>query len=325
MRPWIKLHTTRLDDVRLLRLNERQQLRYFQMYLLAGRLNVDGLFSENSERLNERDIAIKLRVTDVKQFINDFKALKSAGLIKTNGHGPYIADFGIEQVDWSKKQESDRERKARQRGHDNVTRDKHVTVKKSRKGHGYVTPLDQDQEVDQTKKKIKTKKKKEIKNQPPPKPSSSKRKPKTLVGGGGNKSSSSSSWMSQLTQQGQEIAPIIHPILRSSGLGHSKIVNLINSVATRISTSDAKRITLAALASVYADDDVRNKPVVAAHRIENDQVPALFMNSNTWKIIPVEVLKAADVDVDRLPRESSSPANTSSDVVKRVAAAHVAR
>lgn len=309
MRPWIKLHTTRLDDVRLLRLNERQQLRYFQMYLLAGRLNVDGLFTENNERLNERDIAIKLRITDVKQFINDFKALKSAGLIKANGHGPYIADFATEQVDWSKKQEQDRERKARQRGHEPVTRDEPVTGKRSRKVHGNVTPLDQDQEVDQTKKKIK--KEKKIKNPPPPKPSASKRKASALVGGGGSSSSSSNDWMSQLTKHGQEIAPIIHPILRSSGLGHSKIVNLLNSLATRITTSEAKRVTLAALASVYADDDVRNKPVVAAHRMANDQVPALFMNSNTWKVIPAEVLKVADVDLSRLPRDTTPMTNKS--------------
>lgn len=160
-RPWIKFHTTKLDDVRLLRLTERQQLRYFQMYLLAGRLNADGLFIENEERLSDADIALKLRVNDVKQFTADLTALKKAKLIKVNGHGPFIEDFAREQVDWSKKQEQDRERKQKQR-HADVTRDSGVTVSKSRKGHGDVTPLDQ--------KKIKKKKKKEIKNHQPPTP-----------------------------------------------------------------------------------------------------------------------------------------------------------
>jgi hypothetical protein len=306
-RPWIKLHTTTLDDVRLLRLNERQQLRYYQMYLLAGRLNADGSFTENGERLNETDIAIKLRIADAKQFVTDFKALKSAGLIKANGHGPYLAAFVVEQVDWSKKQEQERERKARQRGHDNVTRDANVTETKSRNRHALVTPLDQ------TKTKKKIKKEKKIKNPPPPKPSSSKRRPAALVVGGGNKSSSSSTWMQELNDQERELAQVMHPILRSCGLGQAKIEKLIPSVATRIKLPDAKRITLAAIASVYADDDVRNKAIVAAHRIENDQVPLLFMNSSTWQVIPAEVLQAADVNIDRSPRAMRE------DVIRKVA------
>jgi hypothetical protein len=111
--------------------------------------------------------------------------------------------------------------------------------------------------------------------------------------------------------------------MRSAGLGHSKIVNLLSSVATRILPSDAKRVTLAALASVYADEEVRNKPVVAAHRMINEQVPALFMNSNTWQVIPADVLHVADVDLNRLPREYSS-AGSNHDAIKRVAA-NVAR
>ncbi len=149
--------------------------------------------------------------------------------------------------------------------------------------------------------------------QPPPKPSSSKRKPAALVVGGGNKSSSSSTWMQELNNQERELAQVMHPILRSCGLGQAKIEKLIPSVATRIKLPDAKRITLAAIASVYADDDVRNKAIVAAHRIENDQVPPLFMNSSTWQVIPAEVLQAADVNIDRSPRAMRE------DVIRKVA------
>ncbi len=303
MRPWIKMHTTTLDDTRILRLNERQQLRYFQLYLLAGRLNADGLFVENGARLDETDIAIKLRVPDPKQFSADVKTLKQAGLIRVNGKGPYIEAFAREQVDWSRKQEQERERKARQRGKDvpaDVTHMSRVTKSKSRNGHAVVTPLDQDQ----TKKKIK--KKKEIKNQPPPTPST-KRKAAPLVGGG-NKSSSTSSpaknWTDHYAPHEQEIAQI----MRVAGLGKGKIETLLHRVATRISPANAKQEILAALASVYSDDDVRNKPVVAAHRLENDQVPVIFTNSNTWRIIPAEILQAAGVDVERLPKQTTHSA-----------------
>lgn len=300
-RPWIKFHTTALDDVRLLRLNERQQLRYFQMYLLAGRLNADGLFVENNERLNEADIAIKLRVADRKLFTADFNALKKAGLIKVNGHGPYIEAFAREQVDWNKAQEQNRKRQADyKKRHASVTRDQNVTDEKSRVSNASVTPLDQTK----TKKKIKTKKKKEIKNQPPTKPSSFPTRRAAGVDGGGQKKKSRSSsslqsaeWMNTLTPIQRETAQIIAPILTASGLGHSKLVTLLPKVAMRIEPAQAKEYALAALASVYADKDVSNKPVVAAYRMENDQVSPVWTNKNTWQVIPAEVLKAADVQI----------------------------
>lgn len=310
MRPWIKLHTSTLDDTRVLRMNERQQLRYYQLYLLAGRLNADGLFVENGSRLDDVDIAIKLRITDAKQFSADLKALKQAGLIKVNGKGPFIEAFSREQVDWNRKQELERERKAKQR-HGDVTRDTDVTETKSRKRPADVTPLDQDQ----TKKKKKIKKEK--KTPPPTKPSSSRRKPKAAASGGGGNGSSSLDWLNQIDPAGHETAKVIAPILRSSGLGQAKTVTLLAKVATRIKPSDAIRYTLAALASVYGDNDIRNKPVVAAHRIEQDSVPPIFMNSNTWNILPAEVLASADVDPARLPKQETP---SRSSVIRKVAA-----
>jgi len=176
--------------------------------------------------------------------------------------------------------------------------------------------------------KTKTKTKTKTNNTPTiPKPLPSAKQGRALLaGGGGNKKSSTKkgrgnqdAWMDQLTAHERETAQIITPIMRSCGLGHSKIVTQLPIMATRIKPTDAKRYTLAALASVYADDDIRNKPIVALHRMMNDQVPVLFMNSNTWRKIPAEILKVADVDIDRLPRESSST-TSANDVVARVAA-----
>lgn len=303
MRPWIKLYANRLDDVRLLRLHDRIQLRYFQLYLLAGRLDADGSFVENGKQLDDTDIAIKLRVNDVTQFSKDLKTMKSAGLIKINGHGPLIADFGNEQVDWSRKQEQDRARQDKKR-HGVVTRDKSVTGAKSRKVHGSVTSLDQDQTKKEIKKKIQIKKKTTTQ----PTPSSRKNaKPakaaaQSVAGGGGKGDSSEPNIDSELQKiidqnpGAAETMRIMRPILTADGLGKQKFKNLMVKVAIRILPRDAKRFTLAALASAYADPDANNKTMVAVYRLENDQVPLQFMNAATWKVIPDEVLKAAGVD-----------------------------
>lgn len=314
-RPWIKLHTTKLDDVRILRLNERQQLRYFQLYLLAGRLNADGLFIENDERLSDADIAIKLRINDLKQFSADMKALKQARLIKVNGHGPFIEDFAREQVDWSRKQEQDRERQSRHRNA-SVTRDNDVTKEPSRKGHA--------PRPDQ--KKIKKEKKKEIKKTTTPTPPQRERKAAPKVGGGKGQSSSSAgenknAWMNELESDARATAEIITPIMFLCGLGQKKIETHLPKVATRIKPPEAKRYTLAALASAFADDSVKQPAQVAAYRMANDSVPVQFMNSDTWRVIPANILSALDVDIDRLPRSTN---NTNNDVIRKVAA-NVAR
>lgn len=306
-RPWIKMHTTLLDDVRLLKLNDRQQLRYLQMYLLAGRLNQGGLFIENNERLSLEDIAIKLRIADVKQFNVDFQSLKKAGLIKTNGRGPYIAAFGNEQVDWSKKQAQERERQKRHR-HGNVTRDKEVTSKLSRMRHAPVTPLDQNQ----IKKKIK--KKKEIKNHQPPTPSSKAQSETGKVGKvGGQNKTSDLNWINDLPKHERAYAEIITPILVASGLGVEKISPLISKVATRIKVTEAKAYTLAALASCYADDDVKHKAGAAAYRMEHNTVPVQFSLPDTWRVLPQNVLDVAGIEI-----HNQKPA-TSNNVIQKVA------
>lgn len=124
--PWIKFHPEQLDDIRLASLHERVQLRYYQLYLLAGRLNAGGAFLQNENQLTPAEIAYMLR-TDAKQFEKDLASLKKARLIKVNGHGPYIAGFADEQINWIQKQQEERERKKKQRTSENVTRDTHGT------------------------------------------------------------------------------------------------------------------------------------------------------------------------------------------------------
>lgn len=280
-RPWIKSYTTMLDDIRILKLNERQQLRYYQLYLLAGRLNADGLFIENGNRLDDADIAIKLRINDVKQFASDMKVLKNAKLIHVNGKGPCVEAFAREQVDWSKKQEQERERQEKHR-HGTVTRDKEVTDKPSRTRHKSVTPLDQ------TKKEKKIKKKKEIKNPPPTKPSSSKRGDAIRAGGGGQK---------EITAKESKRMQIVSDILTASDLRKPRLNKLVSMLVTRESVSDEKLPTyiIGAIASAYEDTNAKNKTICAAHRLETDQVPEEFFNPDKWSKVPEKILRAAGI------------------------------
>lgn len=278
MRSWIKLHTLKLDDVRLLRLSERTQLRYLQLYMLAGRLDENGCFIENGQKLNERDIALKLRIRDVRLFKSDLKALKDARLISVNGHGPFIADFKNEQVDWDRKRELDRERQKRKREND-VTRDTNVTDTPSRASHA--PRPDQDQ----TKNQIKTKKRTKPTTHTPP----SKQDGSNLAGGlAGEKDN--------FNKSERKIADAIQPIWQSAGLGQAKIKNLVNKMAIRSSPDNAIRSSLAALASAYADNRVNNKVIVAVHRLENNSIPAEYFDPKRWKDLPKSILNSAGID-----------------------------
>lgn len=141
--PWIKLPTTQLNNVALLQLSERAQLRYYQLYLLAGYLNADGALQQDGRKLKEIEIAHLLRLRDPKQLAKDIAAMRRLGLVRVNGRGVEITAFRDEQGDYLKKLEDDRERqrKARER-HAGVTRDSGVT-------DALVTPLEQEQESEQ--------------------------------------------------------------------------------------------------------------------------------------------------------------------------------
>lgn len=136
-RPWIKLATTKIDDARLALCSDATQRDYLMMYLLAGRLDADGLFIENGRQLSDDEIAFKIRVKAMrlKASINE---MKKAKLIHVNGKGPQIADYANEQQSWREKQEADRQRQSR---HRSVTRD---SVSVTHDGES-VTPLEESQ------------------------------------------------------------------------------------------------------------------------------------------------------------------------------------
>lgn len=136
-RPWIKQSTSKIDDARLAQCSDATQRDYFMLYLLAGRLDADGLFVENGRQLSDDEIAFKLRIkaTRLKASIN---ALKKARLVHVNGKGPQIMDYANEQQSWREKQDADRERQAR---HRSVTRDGEAVTRDGER----VTPLEESQ------------------------------------------------------------------------------------------------------------------------------------------------------------------------------------
>lgn len=107
-RPWIKLATTKIDDARLAMCSDAAQRDYLMLYMLAGRLDADGLFIENGRQLSDDEIAFKIRVkaSRLKASIGE---MKKSRLIHINGKGPQIMDWQNEQVDMNKKRERDRE------------------------------------------------------------------------------------------------------------------------------------------------------------------------------------------------------------------------
>ncbi|WKZ34866.1 MAG: hypothetical protein QY332_14700 [Anaerolineales bacterium] len=109
--------------------------------------------------------------------------------------------------------------------------------------------------------------------------------------GGGRSSSSSKDWIEKLK---------LREIWTAAGLGKQKTDDVLQMVAEKFKPADAKRKILAALASAYTDPNAKNKPVIAKHRLENEQVPPEYLSSDTWQIIPDEILKAAHIDIERL-------------------------
>ncbi len=119
---------------------------------------------------------------------------------------------------------------------------------------------------------------------------------KNNLGGGGRSGSTSKDWIHEMQ---------LHEIWIAAGLGKQKIDEVLIAVAEKFTPANAKRNILAALASAYADSKAKNKPIVAAYRLENNQVPPEFTSSDTWHVIPKSILEAANVDVERLQKKSS--------------------
>ena len=138
--PWVKLHTSYLDDSRFARLDDGQKFRFFQLLMLAGKLDAGGYFTEHGQELTEEEIAWKLRL-QAELLRTDLHALSKAGLTHKNGRGWCIPDFeeeqgptqAIKRAAWKERQKKHRE------GHVIVTRDKLVT-------NPLFTPLESESE-----------------------------------------------------------------------------------------------------------------------------------------------------------------------------------
>jgi len=82
---WIKKHEKYLDDPRLVRLKERTQLRWHQLYMLAGRCAANGAFIMQGRRLTDDEIAFHLRVNrDNSEKCDEENCFDSVN----NQHGP---------------------------------------------------------------------------------------------------------------------------------------------------------------------------------------------------------------------------------------------
>jgi hypothetical protein len=285
---WIKQDPKYLDDPRLAKLTERAQLRFHQLYMLAGRCEASGAFIIDGRRLDDDDLAFHLRVRDKRLFKVDLKALRSAKLIVVNGHGPVIADWKQDQVDIEEIRAARRERDKRyeerkRRGDDGDASD----ARRRLSGDGYQSQSpDQNPELESRV------------DQPTTLPSSRTRR----ADPGGQAGGKTQKGFDHLKPKERKRAQTVAAILGAASLRQPKLNQVSVLVATRISvrTDDLMTYLLAALASAYADQKANNKVAVAAHRIEQDRVSPEFKDPSRWKSIPVDVLKAAGIkDLDQ--------------------------
>jgi len=280
-RPWIKTPTARLNDARLQFVSTQARSDYFMLYLLAGQLDAEGLFFENGRRLTDKEIAFRIH-TKFELLKKSYAELKRESLITVNGKGPLITDWHHEQINWREKQEEDRKRQAR---HRSVTRDSDGATRDGDE----VTPLDQKKTRSRSRSEVDQKK---TRSTPTPPTGSA------AQGGKAGKGKAIESSIASLPQKQMQRAVLAMEILRSSGLRNPKLKSVSIYLATRIykSNDEFTASILAALASAYDDDTARDKGMIAAHRLETDQIPAHYRKSKTWNVIPEEVLHAAKID-----------------------------
>jgi hypothetical protein len=96
----------------------------------------------------------------------------------------------------------------------------------------------------------------------------------------------------ELSGSNKEKADKIKRILTVSGMLPQKAINI--SVDMAIRSLDVN-LLLASLASCYADPTIKNISSVAIWRIENNCIPGKFSKSETWKILPKEILEIAGI------------------------------
>lgn len=288
--PWIKSYTKKLDDIRLARTSATAQLAYFKMELLAGKCDADGSFVMNGEQLTEEEIAFYIRM-DTKDIKKAMKELAANRLVTMNGRGPQLTDFPQEQVSQDKRREAWRER---QNSHRSVTRDNEDVTRDNSVTHAPRTRV-------QNKNKNQSKNRGEKKRPEPTTPTPPKTEGTRLAGG--LDSIPSFAELLRSDRKAFRRAELAMTILKASGLRNPKLKTTSIILATRIykkakTDDDFKAVILAALASSYADPTAVDKAVIAAHRLETDQVPPQFKDSKSWNVIPRDVLEKAGITLD---------------------------
>lgn len=126
---------------------------------------------------------------------------------------------------------------------------------------------------------------------PPPIPSSKKKAAKT---GGGGKDKKQKTKPEPITAD-QKRLTFVASILEACGLRNPRRDKVSALVAARKTVRDEalSKYVVAAIASAYSDKTAKNKAVCAAHRLEAGEVAESFMNPDTWRDVPNEVLIAA--------------------------------
>lgn len=126
---------------------------------------------------------------------------------------------------------------------------------------------------------------------PPPIPSSKKSKRKS--GGGGQRKSKEQK--PQPSSADQKRLALVSNILETCGLRNPRREKVSTIIAARKTVRDEAlpKYVIAAVASAYSDKTAKNKAVCAAHRLEAGEIAESFMNPDTWRDVPDEVLVAA--------------------------------
>lgn len=154
--PWIKLHTSLLNDPRLSEVEPLARLRFYELMMLAGQCDAGGaLVRPDGSPMSVANIAWALRV-GADQIASDITALCAVGLIDRHDETVFIAGFEESQgQSQSEKRAAWAERQARRRdskpASENVTRDSRVT---ERDNVTSVTPLEREGDKEREEEKI---------------------------------------------------------------------------------------------------------------------------------------------------------------------------
>lgn len=180
--PWIKLHTSLLNDPRLSEVEPLARLRLYELMMLAGQCDAGGaLVRPDGSPMSIANIAWALRVS-ADQIASDITALCAVGLIERHDETVFIAGFEESQgQSQSEKRAAWAERQARRRdtksSSENVTRESRVT---GRDNVTSVTPLEGEGDKEREGEEEKREKREEARESgdSPPAPDSPPSRPK---------------------------------------------------------------------------------------------------------------------------------------------------